>query len=191
MEKTPQKRRRERIARIVAGLVAGLAVIGLLLYYVPWPQRIRIDGDAYRVDKDAGSDTSYTISLDATRLHYLFRQDSMTGHVTIRPVGGGDAVADYDIDRQAWYITDATRPGTKETVSHFQGSWTDYTAPDFDLTLVSGLLSADRTSILIDVNGNGDQHQGIYIAPASNEQSAEKIKTELGKVYDIDGWINR
>ncbi|MBT1162987.1 hypothetical protein [Bifidobacterium sp. SO1] len=33
MEKTPQKKRRERIAHIVAGAVAALIVIGLLLYW--------------------------------------------------------------------------------------------------------------------------------------------------------------
>lgn len=189
MEKTPQKKRRERIAHIVAGIVAALIVIGLLLYYVPWPQRIRIDGDAYRADKNAGSDTSYTISLDVTRLHYLFREDSLTGHVSIRLAGGGNAVVDHDIDRSVGYITDVTQPGTEDTVSYFSGFWVDYTDASSDMTQVSGLLTADRTSMLIEING--EQDQGIYIAPASDKQSAEKIKTELGKVFDVDGWISR
>ncbi|NEG88596.1 hypothetical protein [Bifidobacterium aerophilum] len=189
MEKTPQKRRRERVARIVAGVVAALIVIGLLLYYVPWPQRIRIDGDAYRADKNAGSDTSYTISLDVTRLHYLFREDRLTGHVVIRPAGGGNAVVDHDLDRSVWCITDVTQPGTKDTVSYFSGFWVGYTDSGPDMTQVSGLLTADRTSMLIEVNGGQDR--GVYIAPASDEQSAEKIKAELGKVFDVNGWIDR
>ncbi|KAB8288974.1 hypothetical protein DSM100688_0052 [Bifidobacterium ramosum] len=189
MEKTPQKKRRERIARIVAGVVAALIAVGLLLYYVPWPQRIRIDGDAYRVDRNADSDTSYTMSLDATRLHYLFRSDRLTGHVTIRPAGGGDVAVDHDLDRPGWYITDVTQPGTKDTVSYFCGFWVDYTGSSPDMTTVSGLLSADRTSMLIEVNS--DQGRGVYIAPASDEQSVETIKTELGKVFDVDGWIDR
>lgn len=189
MEKTPQKKRRERITRIVASVIAALIAVGLLLYYVPWPQRIRIEGDAYRVDKNAGSDTSYTMSLDATRLHYLFRSDRLTGHVTIRPAGGGNAVADHDLDRSGWYITDVTQPGTKDTVSYFSGFWVDYADSGPDMTQVSGLLSADRTSMLIEINGERDR--SVYIAPASDEQSVETIKTELGKVFDVDGWISR
>lgn len=184
MEKTPQKKRRERIAHIVAGTVAALIAIGLLLYYVPWPQRIRIDGDAYRVDKNASSDTSYTISLDATRLHYLFQLDRMTGHVTIRPADGGDAVVDQDIDRKMSWISDVEHPDTGDAVQYFSSSWTDFKSGNFDLILMSGLISADGKTTFVSIDG-----KGAYVAPASSEQDAETITNEFGKVFAMDEWI--
>ncbi|MBW3093587.1 hypothetical protein KIH79_11785 [Bifidobacterium sp. 82T10] len=184
MEKTPQKKRRERIVRIVAGAMAGLVVVGLLLYYVPWPQRIRIDGDAYRADKNAGSDTSYTISLDATRLHYLFQSDRLTGHVTIRPADGGDAVVDQDLDRKMSGIMDVEHPDTGDVVQYFYTSWTDFKSGNFDLILMSGLISTDGKTAFVSIDG-----KGAYVAPASSEQDAETITNEFGKVFAMDEWI--
>ncbi|MCH9276448.1 hypothetical protein JS533_009250 [Bifidobacterium amazonense] len=184
MEKTPQKKRRERIARTLAGVAAAMLAVGLMLYYLPLPQRIRVEGDAYRVD-DAATSTSYTISMDAVRLRYLFQSDRLTGHITIRPADGGDAVVDRDFDQKMFRITNVTHPGTDATVQYFNGSWSDVSSGLPDLILASGLISPDGSTMMIDIDD-----AGIYLAPASNAQDAERIKTEFNKVFGVDEWIN-
>lgn len=191
MEKTPQKRRRERVTAIIILTVAGLIVAGLLLYCIPWPQRIRIDGDAYRVDANAGGATSYTISFDATRLRYAFRDDRLTGHIAIARKESGDIVVDQDIDRKLWIIQDVTRSSTEDATSIFNGFWVEYPAPVYEMrmTQVSGVLSADGSSLLIDIHGDRNDDVGMYVAPTADEQSANRLKDEFGKVVDVDGWI--
>lgn len=192
MQKTPQKKRRERAIAIIMSAVAGLIVIGLLLYYVPWPQRIRIDGDAYRVDTNAGStssDTSYTISFNVTCLRYIYQDDQFTGHITIRSKNNGDVLVDHDIDRKAWIIQDVTSPSTNSTTSFFAGFWMEDPLYEMKMTQVSGLLSTDGSSMFIDIHGDQSNNTGIYVAPAADEQSATQLKNEFDKVFAIDSWI--
>lgn len=61
----------------IISIICAVAIVLLLLYFVPFPTRIDLDVEGMQVDQDGAFVANVDITLDGWRLNYLFKDDAL------------------------------------------------------------------------------------------------------------------
>lgn len=197
----PRYRRRQRIKRVVACTVLGAIALALLLWFVPYTTRVRIEGPAWRLDAKAGNDTSYTLALDAKYRHYLLQDDKLNGRMSITAADGRVAVdmgdnGDLGSPQRIPEIKDGKKvKGGKSVVSSNNFSWFEVKGqdgedgPSIRSRLQSIYFAPDGKSAIIGVLSNGDDDVNgkfaFYAAPATSREEALRIYDSINRIIGI------
>lgn len=199
----PRVRRRQRIKKAVACTVLGVIALALVLWFVPYSTPVRIEGPAWRMDADAGDDTSYTLSLDATYKRYLLRDDKIDGRMLITTADGrvvSDTGDDGDLGSplRVPEMKDGKeiKGGKSVAMSNFF-SWIEAEETDEEdgpsiMALFHGLyLAPDGKSAIISISSSGDGDSGdedqttFYAAPAASREEAQQIYDSINRILRI------
>lgn len=61
----------------IISIICAVAIVLLLLYFVPFPTRIDLDVEGMQVDQNGAFVANVDITLDGWRLNYLFKEDAL------------------------------------------------------------------------------------------------------------------
>ncbi|NMM93610.1 hypothetical protein [Bifidobacterium oedipodis] len=168
--------------RIIAGVIAVVAVL-VALWFIPFPDsKVNISAEAYCSSADAQESSQYIVELEGEQYHRLFRRPQFNGTFTLKDSAGSTVLVNHAKLESAFADTAHQSDGTVTQISSLM-----YDASENAFTSFTAALSADGQSIVIILGNKGETGgiAGTYIAPATDQKTAQSVYQSINAVIDL------
>lgn len=168
--------------RIIAGAIAVVALLAAL-WSIPFPgSKVNITAEAYCSSADTQEPSQYIVELKGEQYHRLFRRPQFTGTFTLKNGDGSTVLVDHAKLENAFADTVQQSDVTVTQISSLM-----YNSSENAFTSFTAALSADRQSIVIILGSKGETGgiAGTYIAPATDQKTAQSVYQSINAVVDL------